>query len=304
MKLNRLSTVITALTLATVCDLLSVAKPASAVGLIGLTNDNTLVGFDSNSPSTINTVQVTGVNGTLLGIDFRPANGLLYGITNTNNLYTINPGTGAATFASTLSVPFTGGIRSGVDFNPAADRLRVVGNNDQNLRINVDTGATISDGTLAYAAGDPNFGVNPIITAAAYTNSFPGPGGGGRTTQLFDIDSNLDTLVLQSPPNAGTLNTIGSLGIDFSPTGGFDIFTDANGVNNAFAASDSVLYTIDLSTGAATSVGTIGGSRSFVGLAATNAVPEPGSVTGFLASISLGAVVLVGRCRRRAKLRV
>lgn len=196
---------------------------------------------------------------------------------------------------------------SGIDFNPAADRLRIVGSNDQNFRINVDTGETFVDRTLTYANTDVNFGTNPNITAAAYTNSFlgaPSPAGvtpPTRTTQLFNIDSNLDALVLQNPPNDGGLTTIGTLGVDFSPTGGFDIFTDTTGVNTAFAASDSTLYSVDLSSGAATLVGTIGGSRSLVGLAATP-VPEPNMAIGSLASISLGALALMVRYRRRVNL--
>lgn len=284
----------------------AIAPQVKAVNLTGLTRDNTLVNFDSASPSSANFVQVTGVVGNLLGIDYRPADGQLYGLADSNNIYTIDANTGATTFASTLDVPLSVGALSGVDFNPVVDRLRVVGSNDTNFRINADTGTTVVDGNLAYATGDVNFGVNPNLTGAAYLNSFlgaPSPAGvtpPTRTTQLFDIDSNLDVLTLQNPPNAGTLVTIGSLGIDFSPTGGFDIFADGNGGNTAYAASDSVLYTIDLATGAASSLGTIGGSRSMTGLAA-KPVPEPSSVIGSLAAVTLvGAAVM--RRRRRSTL--
>jgi hypothetical protein len=120
-----------------------------------------------------------------------------------------------------------------------------------------------------------------------------------RTTQLFGIDSILDTLVLQNPPNNGVLTTIGSLGIDFGSTGGFDIFSPSSGVNTAFAASGSNLYTINLSSGAATTLGTIGnGNSNIIGLAATS-VPEPGTVGSL---IGFGALGLLGRCRRRVKL--
>lgn len=317
MKLNRLSTTLTALTVGAMLDLLGVAKPAAAatINLIGLTDNNTLVSFDPDSPTSTSSVGVTGVDGTLLGIDFRSANSLLYGFTNTNKLYTINPTTGAATFVSTLSVPFNGGVATGVDFNPAADRLRLVDINDQNFRLNVDTGAVADfdaatpgiqpDLPLAYATGDANFGTSPNITAAAYTNAFAGPPTPAgvtpptRTTQLFGIDYILDTLVLQNPPNNGVLTTIGSLGIDFGSTGGFDIFSPSSGVNTAFAASGSNLYTINLSTGAATTRGTIGnGNSNIIGLAATS-VPEPGTVGSL---IGFGALGLLGRCRRRVKL--
>lgn len=285
----------------------AIAPQVQAVGLTGLTRDNTLVNFDSASPDSVSFVQVTGITGKLLGIDYRPADGQLYGLADSNNIYTIDANTGAATFTSTLSAPISVGVSSGVDFNPVVDRLRVVGSNDTNFRINADTGATIVDGNLAYATGDVNFGVNPNLTGAAYLNSFlgdPSPMGATpptRTTQLFNIDSNLDVLTLQNPPNNGTLVTIGSLGIDFSRTGGFDIFADGNGGNTAFAASDSVLYTIDLATGAASSLGDIGGSRSLTGLAA-KPVPEPSSVIGSVAVVALGGVAIVRRRRRSAQL--
>lgn len=285
MKLKRLIKVIPALAVVTIFNQISDTKPAAAVDLLGLTENNTLVRFDSNNPTSTSSFQVTGVTGTLLGIDRRPANNLIYGLTDTNNIYTINPSTGAANFVSTLSVPFTGGVISGVDFNPVPDRLRVVGGNDQNLRINVDTGAVIVDGTLN--PGDPN------ITAVAYTNVDNDPATG---TMLYDIDYVLDTLFIQNPPNNGTLVSVGSLGVDFGSQVGFDIFTD-NGMNTAFAASGSTLYTINLATGAATPVNTITGVSNLRGLTAV--VPEPSVGIGSL--LGVGIVALLGRCRRRLK---
>ncbi|MEP0880608.1 DUF4394 domain-containing protein [Trichocoleus sp. ST-U3] len=298
MKLLKLGTAIAALTVATMFDLLGVAKPAEAatMKLIGLNDDNSLVFFNRKLSKISSTVKIAGVDGTVLGIDFRPADGLLYGVTDKNGIYTIDTTTGAATFVKTLSTAFTGGFESGFDFNPVPDRLRLVGSNDQNLRINVDSGAVITDGTLAYAAGDPNFGTNPNITAAAYTNSFAGT----TTTALYGIDFALDTLVQQNPPNAGILNTIGSLGVDFGETGGFDIVTTKKGgsiVNNAFAASGSNIYSINLGTGAATTLGTFSGGGNIVGLAATS-VPEPGTVGSLL---GFGALALLSRSRRRVK---
>ncbi|MBD2384100.1 DUF4394 domain-containing protein [Cylindrospermum sp. FACHB-282] len=293
MKINKLATVVTALAVATIFDLISVAKPVAAATLVGLTDNNTLVLFDSSTPTATTSTQVTGLNGTLLGIDRRPANNKIYGLTTTNEIYTINPFTGAATFVSTLSVPFNGGNISGVDFNPVPDRLRVVGSNDQNYRINVDTGAVIVDGTLN--PGDPN------ITAVAYTNADINPATG---TTLYDIDYILDALFIQNPPNNGTLVQVGSLGIDIDSAAGFDIFTN-NGVNTAFAAltpasaSGSILYNINLTTGAATSLGTIGSEKRLIGLTVV-AVPEPSISFGSFLGVS--ALALLGCYRRRLKL--
>ncbi|HEY9768347.1 MAG TPA: DUF4394 domain-containing protein [Coleofasciculaceae cyanobacterium] len=225
---------------------------------VALTDDNTLVSFDPANPADTDSVAVTGVDGALLGIDTRPADGLIYGITTANNIYTIDADSGAATYVSTLNMPFEGGTISGFDFNPVADRLRLVGDNDQNFRINVDTGEVTVDGTLAFAEGDTNNGVNPNVTAAAYTNSFDGT----DSTELYNIDTLLNDLVLQNPPNDGTLVTAGDLGIDFDTLGGFDILSSPDGENAAFAVSDSTLYTVDLDTGMAFSLGEIGSDNA------------------------------------------
>ncbi|MCT7966639.1 DUF4394 domain-containing protein [Laspinema sp. D1] len=242
---------------------------------IALNDNNTLVAFNANNPTQTVSVGVTGIEGTLLGIDTRPANGLIYGITTTNNIYSIDPqrlgftidangalnntmtpATVSATLVSTLSQPFEGGTVSGFDFNPVPDRLRLVGENKQNFRINVDTGAVIVDGTLAFAAGDPNGAVDPTISASGYTNSFAGT----TSTQLYNIDTQLNTLLLQNPPNDGTLVTIGNLGVDFGNLAGFDIVSGMAGENAAFAVDNSMLYSINLTNGQATSLGMIGGN--------------------------------------------
>lgn len=232
------------------------------VRLIGLRSNNVLVPFSSNSRGPSKPIRLRGINGNLQGIDFRPADGLLYGVTDTDKVYTIDLNTGKAKLVSTLSTSFDGGFQSGVDFNPVLDRLRLVAKNDdpvnisQNFSVNVVDGTATRQATLKYITGDPNVGKPPNVTGAAYTNSFagppspPAPATPTRTTQLYDIDYDLDVLVLQDPPN-GTLTTVGSLGINFGPIGGFDIFSPADGVNTGFAVSGLNLYTIDLTKGTA-----------------------------------------------------
>lgn len=282
---------------------------AASIQLVGLTDSNTLISFDPNNPNEARSVGITGIMGNLIFVDTRPGNGMIYGLTDTNNVYTIDPNSGVAQLESTLNIPFEAGFTSGGDFNPNPDRLRLVGSNEQNFRVNVDTGEVTVDTDLDYASGDPNSGQDPNITAAAYTNSFrPSPDPTRRTT-LYGIDSSLDILVTQGSinfladdpstpvsPNTGQLLTIGSLGIDFGSTGGLDIFS-VDGTNTAFAASDSLLYTIDLATGAATTVGTIGeGNASIIGLTARS-VPEPSSVSTVL---GLTALTFMG-CLYRSK---
>ncbi len=250
---------------------LALGTQMHGAAFVGLTTGGNLITFDSASPGTIqSSTSITGLGGqTLLGIDRRPANGFLYGVGSGGTIFSVNPFSGVATSVSTLSVPLSGST-FGFDFNPVPDRLRLVSNLDQNLRINIATGATIVDGSLAYSLSDVNAGANPNIVAAAYINNFAG----ALTTTLYGIDSALDTLVIQNPPNAGTLVTVGSLGVNTSALAAFEVLQGGQ----AFAALTdpneltSGLYSINLGTGAATFLGQIGGGAAIYGL---TAVPEP-----------------------------
>jgi hypothetical protein len=222
--------------------------------LVASTEDGRLLLFRADHPETARTVQTSGLSGRLVGVDRRPADGRLYGLTTSNDLYRIDPATGASTLVSTLTVPFDGDVRSGIAFNPQADRLRLVSADGQNLRVNVLLGATAVDAPLAYAPSDRNAGKRPRIAGAAYTNMVRD----APTTKLFEIDAEQDVLVLQDPPNDGVLTTVGPLGADFAPLSGFTIVTDPGGTDRAYAATGGTLYAIDLTTGHATPAGTIG----------------------------------------------
>ena len=312
MKLSKIATLVAAMSVATTFEFFSVAQSAKGVALTGLTGGNTLVFFDSATPGS---TAIRGVSGAdlgselLLGIDYRPANGQLYGVTGTG-VFTIDPSSGNAARVTTFTTAFNGGTTSGVDFNPGADALRIVGANGQNFAIAMGgEGATIVQTPLAYAVGDPGFGSTPAITAAAYTNSFAGAPA-GRAVELFDIDSNRDVLVLQNPPGAGTLTTRGALGVDVGTVGGFDIFSPTNGENMAFAAfalegsTAASLYTINLTTGTAGFVGQIGSGTGFnlTGLAAPispTAVPEPSAIPGLIIA-GIGTGLMLKRRKRKS----
>jgi hypothetical protein len=245
--------------------LLTLPAGASTLTLVALGEDGALFVFAADRPETARRIEPSGLGARLIGIDTRPADGRLYGLTVANDLHRLDPRTGAATLVGTLTVPFDGEARSGIDFNPQADRLRLVSIEGQNLRVHPSLGATAVDRPLAYRDGDPNAGRRPRVTAAAYTNAVAG----AASTRLFGIDAERDVLVLQDPPNDGLLATIGPLGIDFGPLGGFDIVTDAGGQDHAWAASGATLYTLDHATGRATPAGTIGAPGvSVVSLAA------------------------------------
>ncbi len=230
--------------------------PAAPIAY-GLTDDARLVTFKIATPGTLDAnVPVSGLAAgeRLLGIDVRPKDGLLYGISSSGRIVTLDPATGAATVKATLAAdpadttaPYSAlsGTGFAVDFNPVADRLRVIGNTGQSLRINVDTGATTTDGAINRA------GAAPVVTAAAYSNSYAGT----TATMLYDIDLASASLALQNPPNDGALVNIGALGVAVAGDVGFDIAGGANGLAIAALRSTangaSSLYRVDLATGAA-----------------------------------------------------
>ncbi|MBC7781331.1 MAG: DUF4394 domain-containing protein [Proteobacteria bacterium] len=282
---------------------LAFSTQASALTIFGLTGPNNLFTFDSATPGTISApmaISNLAAGETIVGIDFRPANGGLFGLSSASRIYSINQSTAAATQVGASGAFVLNGTSFGFDFNPVPDRIRVTSNAEQNLRLNPDNGAlAATDAMLAYAAGDTNAGVNPNIVGAAYTNSnFPSPRTPPPGTLLYGIDSNLDILVTQDPPNDGILNTVGSLGVDTTDQVGFDIFSPGN---LAFASLTgtvgfSSLYSINLATGAATLIGGIGNGLLVRDIAVAQ-VPVPGS----MALLAAGLVGLAGFFRRKAR---
>src|SRR4051794_26909622 len=103
-----------------------------------------LISFDPTSPATGTIIPISGVTAdqTVVGIDFRPSNGLLYGLgvnaaTDTATLYSISAQTGIAAAVGTFGG--VGDLTSGgygFDFNPSADRIRVTSETGLNFRLN------------------------------------------------------------------------------------------------------------------------------------------------------------------------
>jgi len=241
--------------------LAAISGQAMALDLAGLNNRNELVLFSDKAPGKVKSVAITGVEGKILGIDVRPADGKLYGLTTDSVLYTIDTASGAAVRKAKLSVPIDAVDYLVVDFNPQADRLRVIGSTGQNLRVNVDTGQTLVDGKLAYRAGDRNAGKPMGVYAGAYINSFVG----ATQTQLFEIDSVNGTYIVQDPPNDGVLRTVGPTGLPANTTvNGIDIYTDAKDNYFGFAVANATLYSFDVAAGKTKKVGAIGNGKTAI----------------------------------------
>jgi hypothetical protein len=263
------------------------AASASAIPLVGLTSANQIARFDSASPGASTAVNVTGLaaGDRLVGIDYRPSNNQMYGISLSNQLYTINEFTGAASFVAALSSPIINNtLAYGIDFNPVADAagaasLRLVSSSGNNYAINASTGAVTVAQNIA--SGFAN---------VAYSAATAG------ATSLYYINSSTDSLhVATAAFNTPTINAVGPLGMDVLRVGGFDI-----GGGMGFAALNSDdgpslmtgIYAVNLSTGALTMQGSFNGTLS--GLT-VSAVPEPGTYAMLLA----GLVAVGGIARRR-----
>jgi hypothetical protein len=271
-----------------------------------LTSLGQLLRFTANAPQTTNTSTILGVTvgETLVDLDLRPATGQLYALginalTDTGTLYLIEPTTGAATVVgasggislslggSAVDLPATGWA---IDFNTAADRLRVVNANGLNFRINQITGAAVDSDANAANGTTPDSALNggtTTLSGVAYTNS-----AGQAFTSLYGLDAASNTLFLSSAPNAGTYAsvagvTLGGNPLDFGASSGLDIQVHvqttmsnmpvASGVAYAsLEVGGSVhLYTIDLVTGAATDLGTVGtGAVPILGITIGQSVAE------------------------------
>lgn len=179
-----------------------------------LTDVGQLASIDSDKPDNVITSElITGlrVNDSIIGIDYRPADNQLYGVSNLGDIYAIDPITSHAELKSTLIadvnnnilLPFNGitGTLISMDFNPVTDRLRVIGDDGQILRINVDTGAVTT-----YSEPNSAANANTKISSIAFSNSFFG----SANTKLYEIDINNDRVYLRKP-------TIGDKLAEFPP---------------------------------------------------------------------------------------
>ncbi len=242
--------------------------------VVGLTSDNRLVCFNEFAPQDARNIgfvsNLSGGDTALIGIDFRVQNRLMYGVGNAGGVYVIDTSNAVATLVNRLTVALDGSPSYGVDFNPAADRLRITSSKGQNLRHNLNTGGvTIADSTLNYAPGTTALG----IVGSAYSNNDLSL---NTATTLYALDSTLDQIALQSPPNLGTLAATGKLTVDATEVAGFDIYSkirdavtvDVQSLASIKTADGSMgLYSVKLPTGKASLRGAFGNQNMVIDIA-------------------------------------
>ena len=255
---------------------------------VAVTTSHQLIKFNAGQPQKIlASMPIKGLAAgeTILGIDYRVSKDTLYALGSSGRLYTVNEDTaqltpvGAAPFAVKLD-----GSLFGFDFNPAVDRIRVISNSGQNLRLHPDTGAVVDsnpttegvqiDGPLAYAASDANVGKKPSVVGAAYSYNKFDP----KITTNFALDAATGALVTQGSregaqpavsPNTGQMFTVGKLGVNFEDAA-FDIQALSDVAFTALSGKElrgARWYTVDLKTGEARFIGTIGTSEGIRAMA-------------------------------------
>jgi hypothetical protein len=242
-----------------------------AATLIGSTTVARLIGLAESSSGTLYSVNESDVSAT------------------SSNLYTINPSTGAATLVGALGVAVAEGDLA---FDPATGQLYVANAlTDQLLRVNTTTGAATVVGNFGTPGRD--------VSGMTFTN--------GTAYGLALNDANPDTIVTINT-TTGAATTVGQTGTSLGVLAALthDSSSGLNYMGGPLSnfGTNTELYTVNLTTGAATPVTAITGvTFSLSGLApipAVTSVPEPASVIPLLT----GALGLLGygwRRRRQAQ---
>jgi len=261
--------------------------PTAREMIYAVTSTQQLIQFNAGQPQVLlSSKPLRGLapQERLLGIDYRVAKGKLYGLGASGQLYRINTQDGSVSAVGTPSaLPSDGAQEWGFDFNPTVDRIRVVNDAGFNLRLHPDTGAVVDgnaeqpglqfDGRLAFDAGDVNAGKLVAIVAAGYSYNKRDE----KITTNYALEGRQGLLVHQGSkegvqpmisPNSGRLFTIGSLGLGAFERATLDVSDVSNTAYSAISrGGSSVWYRIDLETGRATRIGTIGGGAAVVGAA-------------------------------------
>lgn len=315
-------------TLVTATAALCVLAPLHAETIYGMTAASGqglapglgLVRFDSATPGTItNLGTFSGIvaGHAVRSIDFRPANGMLYAISNGTigatagqaQIYTVNLATAALTpVGPGLTLTGNTAARIEIDFNPVADRIRIIvaGSTNLSYRANPDTGALVGvDTPIDFAPGDPLFDTGPVVVAAAYTNNVPG----ALSTTLYAWDYNTDALATIGSiggtpisPNTGQMFTVNApaisltgnsgIGMDISGLTGTLYVTHDNPADGIFMS----LFSRSLVTGVETRLGNY---PTGVFIADISAAPVPEPATWLMGVVGLFGLLAHRRLRQR-----
>jgi Domain of unknown function (DUF4394) len=194
---------------------------------------NRLILFGTESPTVISRMmEITGlpILKRIVGLDYRPSNGKLYGVGNDSRVYVIDTLTAVATpvgeqFSPKIADFFD--IHFGMAFEPGTERIRLISAElGMNWSINPDDGAAIMGESPHYAAGDPHEGATPRIGGLTYVPAgaaakvsasvarlYPGAArlmpNGPCEKLLYALDTDLGQMIQSCDPDDGDWESLG-----------------------------------------------------------------------------------------------
>lgn len=249
-----------------------------------LTRSGKLLTFDRATPGTISSLATVGVPAgeTMLAMDYRPSNGLLYGVARKadgqGRLYIIDEGSADAILIAELAA-------TGADLLDATWKYEMSfepGPGAEVIRLVADTGA--QSGKVYTLGPDGNAGTlsgvnqasNASVGSLAFTNAFRGT----RFSSGFGIDTDTtpDRLKRLASGSAATFADVVNLGVAVNDSNGFAIDGETGVAYVAFRSASTLvptLYTLNLATGALASVGQIGDGTVATEEIASLVVPQP-----------------------------
>jgi hypothetical protein len=233
-----------------------------------------LSSFDSAAPGTLlNDVAVSGLvaGDAIYGIDFHPVSGMLYGYAGASGrLYTLDTTTGVATAVGvSQSVP---NIRTGMSFNGLGTEIRIVHQaginlSGTNFRIDPSDGTLIANDTPTNEDGLNGIAYDSVPTVYALED------GTGNTYTIGSVGG------APIAPSTGLVSLVGASGIFTTQQYNFDI-SDTTGTayvddGGGGAGGTLNLWSLNLTTGVGTYIGTIDNGLSSSRGLAIQGVPEP-----------------------------
>ncbi|WP_185731476.1 DUF4394 domain-containing protein [Larkinella rosea] len=238
-----------------------------------LADNNTVYEMDMREPTKMgNPVGITTLepDEKLIAIDFRPATGQLFALSDRNVFYTVyidlnRPSRPSVPLnpQSAVKAPAVVPIY-GFDFNPVTDQMRVVSNSGENLLLDPRTG--LVDPKTGKASG----GATPYVGGIAYSNNYSG----ATNTTLYGIDTKDDKLVRYENADASAVQAVGDLGADIDEVGGFDISPKSYrsqgreyGIASIRRGNAWELDYVDLATGKLHKLGDLPTGKKILGIA-------------------------------------
>jgi hypothetical protein len=259
-----------AITVAGACAALAAPAMATTEPLLALDTSERVTAIDAggNALSAPTPIQGLAADENAVDLDYVPSLDRVVLLTDKGTVYSLSN----RAVASPISEATVGSVPTAMDYNPTTNpqRLRIF-SGAMNFRALLPEKSYVADGTVALTGAN--------IVGAAYTNNDTDPATG---TTLLTIDATTDALYAHAgAPQFNAMTKVGDLGVNADAVSEFDI---SGATGTAYAALrngelDSSLYTVNLTTGAATKVAKIaGGGLRVTGLTAVPAAflpPKP-----------------------------